>query len=170
VQAATPPPPRLVLYVENGEDEALLFERAVRRGGVGFELRILRSGGAALDYLRGHGEYSDRARFPLPQLVVLDWQMPGTPGSEVLRMIRANAETARTPVIVLSDSGAVEDIAESYQLAANCHVRKPLRVEDLLVIVRSFADEPGRSCAHLAPFCQFYRAGLCLGGQRRAGG
>ncbi len=169
VKAGSVQPSRLVLYVENGEDEALLFERAVQRSGAGFELCILRSGSAALDYLRGHGQFSDRSRFPLPQLVVLDWQMPEVSGSAVLRAIRARAETARTPVIVLSDSDAPEVIAESFGLAANCHLRKPLRVEELLVVVRSFAGDPGANCAHLSTFCQYFRAGLCLGGQRRAG-
>ena len=112
----------VLLLIEDDRDQVDVTARALRRAGLGVELRILRDGHEALVAL-GLEDSSDDGQ-PLPRAVFLDLKMPRVDGWEVLRRIRASPRTARLPVVVVSDSDRPEDVQLSYALGANSYLLK----------------------------------------------
>lgn len=86
-------------------------------------------------YLRGEGAFSDRAAHPLPDVLLLDLNMPGMNGFEVLEAIRREPSCKRLIVHVMSASSRELDIDRAYELGANSYVVKPGRVDDLVRFV-----------------------------------
>src|SRR4029079_11191724 len=97
-------PERLVvLLADDDRNEITLIRRAFQRLKAGFVVDVP-DGDNAVDYLRGHGNYSDRTLFPLPRMLVLDQWMPGLSGLDVLRWVRSDPKFQSLPVVVLTDS------------------------------------------------------------------
>ena len=127
-----------ILLVEDNEDDAFLMQRAMAEAQIVNPLQHVEDGQAAIDYLRGSGDYSDRDRFPLPMIVFLDLKLPLKNGHEVLAWIRGQPEFADLVVIVLTSSEEQVDIKRSYQLGANSYVVKPPTAEDLSKTAKAF--------------------------------
>jgi two-component system, response regulator len=113
----------IVLLVEDNEDDITLAKRAFQSNRLVRDLVVARDGHQALEYLFATGAHADRT---LPDVVLLDLKLPLIDGHEVLRRIRANDETRRLPVVVLTSSSESDDIAMSYDLGANSFIRKPI--------------------------------------------
>ena len=129
-----------ILLVEDSPDDVLFLTRAFRKAGVEHALHVAEDGQQALDYLAGNGEYGDRARHPLPLLVLLDLKSPYVPGLEVLRWIRSQAALKNVTVVVLTSSDHPADIKESYALGANSFLSKPSNPNELTELIRSMTD------------------------------
>jgi DNA-binding response OmpR family regulator len=87
-----PKEPYKILLVEDTDDDAFLFERALARVN-GFQvIRCVHDGYAAIAYLKGEGEFADRERFPAPDIVMLDLKLPGSDGFEVLQWAQRRAD------------------------------------------------------------------------------
>ena len=82
-------------------------------------------------YLKGENAFSDRAAHPFPDILLLDLNMPGMNGYEVLEAVRKDARYKRLIVHVLSASSRDLDIEKAYELGANSYVVKPTRVDEL---------------------------------------
>jgi CheY-like chemotaxis protein len=119
----------LILLVEDNPDDVDLTLRALSRGDPVSDVVVCRDGPEALDYLLGTGVWADAAVRPRPSLVLLDLKLPRIDGSEVLRRLRADARTRGLPVVVLTSSAEVCDIAECYRLGCNSYIRKPIDFE-----------------------------------------
>jgi CheY-like chemotaxis protein len=128
--------PKTVLLVDDSPDERLLFARAAQKSGVRYTLQTVTNGEEAVAYLSGYGEYSDRTRFPLPDLLVLDVNMPEMDGFETLEWVRKQAAWRWLPVVMFSTSTRREDIQKAYELTANSYVMKPTHLSGLLQIVK----------------------------------
>src|SRR5215204_6054511 len=100
-------------------------------------LRVVADGVEALAYLRQEGEYADA---PVPDLVLLDLNLPRKDGREVLAEIKADPRLRRVPVVVLTTSEAEEDVLRSYELHANAYVTKPVDFEQFVRVVRQIDD------------------------------
>jgi len=114
-----------VLYVEDEENDALFMQRAFGSNGMAGRLRVVGDGRAAIDYLSGSGQYSDRTKYPLPALVLLDLNLPQIPGFQVLEWIKNNPDYARLPVVVFSSSTREDDRVRARELGAEAFVAKP---------------------------------------------
>ena len=114
-----------ILLVEDDANDRYFFERAVKKAELTDALQVARDGHEAICYLSGTGDFADRARFPLPPLIVLDLSLPLKHGLEVLKWLRANRETQTTIVIVLTSSNADIDVDEAYRSGANSYLVKP---------------------------------------------
>jgi two-component system response regulator len=115
-----------ILLVEDNPDDEELTKRAFEVCKLSNEIVVVRDGMEALDYLFATGTHADRDPELLPQVVLLDLNLPKIDGLEVLRRIRADARTRRLPVVVLTSSSEERDIVQSYDLGANSFVRKPV--------------------------------------------
>ena len=117
---------RLILLVEDNDDDVELTLRALRRNRVANRVDVVRDGAEALDYLFATGSYSGRDVRDMPNLVLLDLKLPKVGGLEVLERLRADPRTRRLPVVILTSSNVESDLARSYDLGANSYIRKPV--------------------------------------------
>lgn len=130
---------RPVLLVDDDPDDRFIMNQAWHEAGVANPLMELADGAAALAYLAGTGDYADRARFPMPALVLLDISMPGYSGLDVLARVRASPETALLPVLMLTASAASEDVRRAYHLGANTYFVKPSSIEELTALLKTLS-------------------------------
>ena len=117
---------RLILLVEDNDDDVQLTLRALRLHHIANSVKVVQDGAEALDFLFCRGAYADRSPDELPQLVLLDLKLPKVPGLEVLKRLRAEPRTRRLPVVILTSSNVESDLAASYDLGANSYIRKPV--------------------------------------------
>lgn len=134
-----------VLLVEDNPADVRLTEEALRGGVLQSRLTVVEDGLEAMAYLRGDGVYAQRQ---LPDLVLLDLNLPRMDGRQVLREMQADDSLRVLPVIVLSTSSDGNDIRQAYQNGANCFVTKPLDVVSYFRIV-NLIEEFWGSAAHL---------------------
>ncbi|HZL17180.1 MAG TPA: response regulator [Polyangia bacterium] len=114
-----------ILLVEDSPDDAELALRAFAKSKIENRLVVAHDGVEALDSLFGTGAYAQSPP-EMPEIVLLDLNLPRLPGLEVLRRLRADARTKYLPAIVLTSSAHEQDILQSYDLGANSYVRKPV--------------------------------------------
>ena len=89
-------------------------------------------GDAALDYLAQRGEYQDAGSATRPSIIMLDLNLPGTDGYEVLSEIKQDADLKTIPVIVLTTSTDPRDIEGCYQAGANSYIQKPVNLQGFI--------------------------------------
>jgi two-component system response regulator len=117
---------RTVLLVENNPDDADLAQLAFEKQGIRHSLVVVSDGREAMNYLMGKGQYAERQRFPMPELVLLDLGMPGVSGFEILKMMRREAQLKDLPVTVFSGSDYLNDVNRAYLFGANSFLAKPI--------------------------------------------
>ena len=127
---------RAILLIEDNPDDEALTLRAFRMNNIRNEVVVASDGARALDYLFGTGEFAGRDVGDLPQVVLLDINLPKLHGLEVLRRIRADERTRTLPVVILTSSKEEQDLIESYRCGANSYVRKPVDFEEFVRAAR----------------------------------
>jgi two-component system response regulator len=130
-------PTAQILLVEDNPGDVLLVQEALKEARVGASLHVCRDGVDALDYLR-HGARNGETG--LPDLVLLDLNMPRMSGHELLAEVKGHPVLGRIPVVVLSTSTSEGDIRATYELHANSYVAKPLDLEMFMQAVRDIAS------------------------------
>ena|SRR5438552_7168721 len=128
--------PLTVLHVDDDSNDTVLLQAAARKAGAGFNLLNVSDGEQAMAYLNGLGAYADRARYPLPALILLDLKMPRLTGFEILKWIRQQPNLGKIPVLVLSGSQMQEDMQQAYAGGANSYFIKPLGFESLVGLIQ----------------------------------
>ncbi len=126
-----------ILFVEDNPGDVRLIREAFRDGKVLNHLSTVPDGLQALAFLRKQGSYAKAIR---PDLILLDLNLPGKDGREVLAEIKADANLRRIPVVIVTSSQAEEDILKSYNSYANCYVTKPVDLEKFVTVARSIED------------------------------
>jgi CheY-like chemotaxis protein len=117
---------KFILLIEDNPDDTALALRAFKRARIGNKIVCVDDGVEAVDFLFGQGAYAGRDIDQLPQLILLDLNMPRMNGLEVLQKIRETPHTRYLPVVVLTTSNEERDLLQSYDLGANSYVRKPV--------------------------------------------
>lgn len=138
--AASLPTPRTVLHIDDDPNDTELLKAAAREAKALFQIHNVEDGETAMAYLNGAGEYAERARYPLPHLVLLDLKMPRASGFELLKWIRAQPHLCRLPVVILSGSELHEDIRLAFHQGANSYLIKPLGFEALVTMIKDVGD------------------------------
>ena len=126
-----------VLLVEDNPGDARLTREALREGKLRNRIHHARDGVEALAFLRHEGEYRDA---PVPDIILLDLNMPRKDGREVLAEIKADPKLRFIPVVILTTSEAENDIVRSYELHANCYITKPVDLDKFTRIVHTIED------------------------------
>jgi CheY-like chemotaxis protein len=133
-------PLRPVLYAEDEDNDAFLMQRAFIKACVSNPLQIVVDGSAAIRYLTGTGEFTNRTKFPLPCLLLLDLNLPRQSGLEVLKWVREQESFRGLPAVILTSSSQDRDIGSAYALGANGYLVKPASSEKLIEIVKDLRD------------------------------
>ena len=125
--------PIQILLVEDDPGDVLITREALEQSKVANDLHCVSDGEEAIQYLRQEGEY---AGVGVPDLILLDLNLPRRDGREVLAEVKADPALRRIPVVVLTTSQAEEDVLRSYDLHANAYVTKPVDFEQFVRVVR----------------------------------
>jgi chemotaxis family two-component system response regulator Rcp1 len=112
-----------LLVVEDNASDIRLMKEAVHESKSATVIDFVNDGEKALAHLRGEAGYSERV---MPNIVVLDLNLPRKHGLEALAEIRADKDLSAIPVLVMTTSTAETDIRRAYELGANCYIVKPV--------------------------------------------
>lgn len=115
-----------ILIAEDSESDRMLIELGFERARFPFSVQFARDGICASEYLDGLGRYANRAKFPLPIILLTDLKMPRMDGFELLEWVRNHPTWHKLPVIVVTGSDQSEDWRHAMQLGANSYVVKDL--------------------------------------------
>jgi two-component system, response regulator len=127
---------RPILLVEDSADDVELTTLALAEAKITNPVVVAMNGVEALDYLFGTGAHAGRDAADQPVVVLLDIKLPLLSGIDVLRRMREDERTRRTPVVMLTSSKEQVDIAATYDLGANSYVQKPVDFENFVVAAR----------------------------------
>jgi len=127
----------LILLAEDNENDIVLFRRALKKAHIPNPLKVVRDGDEAVAYLEGDGKFSDRTKYPLPALLLLDIKMPRRDGFQVLKWIRKRRELDPLRVVVLTGSQDIYDRTRAYELGANSFIVKTLDSQTFAQLVES---------------------------------
>ena len=129
-----------ILLAEDDPGDQELTRRALRDDLVRTDLRVVEDGEEALEYLRREGAYADPTNSPRPELILLDLNMPRMNGRELLKILKANPDLCRIPVVVLTTSEQEADILRSYDLGCNSYIQKPVEMDQFVVAVQKLGQ------------------------------
>jgi len=119
-------PEYVILLVEDNASDEELTLRAFKKANIANKVVVTRDGSAALDYLFMRGSYANRDPREVPQVVLLDLNLPRLSGLEVLRAMRADDRTKLLPVVILTSSKEDRDLIGGYESGANSYIVKPV--------------------------------------------
>lgn len=126
-----------VLLIEDNPGDVRLTQEAFRDTGQDVILEVAMDGVEAVQYLRKEGPFSDKA---LPDLILLDLNLPKWEGRDVLRKIKTDEKLRHIPVVVLTTSNAAQDILDTYHLHANCFINKPVDFDSFFNVIEKIQE------------------------------
>jgi len=126
-----------ILVVEDNPADIRLMHEALKESGLTTVLHVATDGIHALDSLRRKQHQESKI---FPDLILLDLNLSGCQGFDLLSHIKTDPKLRRIPVIVLSSSSRQEDILKSYDLHANCYLRKPVDLEPFVDLIKSIEN------------------------------
>jgi CheY-like chemotaxis protein len=129
---------KLILIVEDYEDDAKLLHILLSQSGVTNDVRITLNAEDAINYLDGVPPFSNRGIYPLPSVVFVDLKLPGISGFELLRWMKNHPELKEIFVVVLSATGDLVSVQAAYSLGANSFLTKPCRPVDLENLIEAY--------------------------------
>jgi CheY-like chemotaxis protein len=130
----------LILLAEDSDDDVLLLERAFEKTKIDHQLVRVKDGEEALKYLMGEDEYSNRARYPFPSLLLLDLEMPKMNGMELLQRVRSIRTWKKLPIVILTISTYSPHVKRAYELGADSFITKPQQTTELVAALDQMAS------------------------------
>jgi CheY-like chemotaxis protein len=137
-----------VLLVEDDLNDIFLVQRAFKKARIINPLQVVTDGEKAIQYLQGRGNYTNRRAHPIPKLIVMDINMPGKSGFEVLEWLkRRDQPLHKIPIVIVSSSDNPDDITRAYDLGANAYMVKPMDFKEVEHLFQSITHYWGLECA-----------------------
>ena len=136
-----PVEPIRILLVEDDEADIMLAQRAFERANIWNKMDVVRSGQEALDYIYNQGNFTDRTKYPRPGLILLDLNLPGIDGREVLDKLHKDSHMKTIPVVIISTSDYERDIEFGRAREVQHYLIKPIQVDNIMetfTAIRSF--------------------------------
>ncbi len=133
-------PSRPILIIEDSPEDFEATVRAFKKSGLSNPIYHCEDGDDALDYLYQRGKYTDTEKSPRPGIVLLDLNLPGTDGREVLCEVKNDSDLRKIPVIVLTTSNDPKDIEHCYESGANSYICKPVNINGLIDSIQRLND------------------------------
>ena len=129
-----------ILLVEDNEDDYEAAVRSLKKSHFMNPVHWCKNGQDALDYLYHEGKYSDNPNVKTPDLILLDLNMPGVDGRQVLKHLKGDPEKCSIPVVVLTTSKDAKDVDKCYGMGASTYIQKPVDFEGLTKAIRTMKD------------------------------
>ena len=126
-----------ILMVDDNPADIDLTSEVLAQSNQHFHVNSVTDGAEAISFLRHQGKY---ASAPAPDLVVLDLNLPRRDGRQVLSDMKTDPALAKIPVVIFTTSQASSDISRSYELGANCYLKKPGNLAEFVAVVQSMAQ------------------------------
>jgi two-component system, chemotaxis family, response regulator Rcp1 len=126
-----------ILLVEDSLSDATLTIKSFQNIKIANNVHWVEDGETAMDYLRNQGAYQHTQR---PDLILLDLNLPGMDGREVLTEVKSDPNLKYIPIIVITTSADERDILRCYNLNASCYITKPIDVKDFINTVNLIQD------------------------------
>jgi chemotaxis family two-component system response regulator Rcp1 len=126
-----------LLMVEDNPGDVRLIQEALHDAPFLVKTSIARNGQQALDILGLSGEPGESG---LPDIILLDLNLPVRSGQEVLKLLKTDTRTKRIPVVIFSSSSLDKDVEQSYDNHANCYICKPANLDEYLEVIRTSFD------------------------------
>ncbi|MEZ4705123.1 MAG: response regulator [Bdellovibrionota bacterium] len=132
--------PNRILIVEDSKEDFMVIHRAFNRVGMVDALFHINNGDEALDYLHKEGKYRDSSTHVLPEMVILDLNLPGVDGREILKKMKGNTRLKKIPVIILTTSADESDVEACYTDGANSYIQKPVEFKGFIDAVEHIKE------------------------------
>ena len=129
-----------ILVVEDNLPDYQTVLRAFRKVGVNSPVYHCETGEDALDFIYRRNAYQSAETAPRPSLILLDLNLPGTDGRDVLKQLKNDDDLRSIPIVVFTTSNSEIDIEESYKSGANSYITKPVNIEKLYEVIEKFRD------------------------------
>lgn len=123
-----------ILLVEDNFGDVILTKKAFKNAKLANNITVAEDGSKALAILRREGEYRYA---PIPDIVLLDLNLPKKSGQDVLKEIKSDENLRKIPVVILTSSRAELDVVKSYNLYANSYIVKPVSLEKFIDVVKT---------------------------------
>jgi CheY-like chemotaxis protein len=134
------PQQQSILVVDDNEDDYEAVARAFKKVGLTIPVSLCTTGQTAMDFLNHTGAYTQMDKADKPQLIMLDLNMPGMDGFQVLQHIREDAGLRQIPVVIWTTSSNEKDIDTCYQMGANAYMQKPAIFDSLIQSVKRLKE------------------------------
>ena len=121
-----------ILLVEDDEADILLAQRAFERANIWNKIDVVRNGQEALDFLDNQNAYADKTKYPKPGVILLDLNLPGIDGREVLNRVSSDPELKSIPVVIVSTSDYERDIEHGRAHGVEHYIIKPIQVDNIM--------------------------------------
>lgn len=125
-------PNQPILLIEDSPEDFEATVRAFKKSGLKNPIIRCEDGDGALDYLYRRGHWTDPEKSPRPGVILLDLNLPGTDGREVLTEIKKDDQLRHIPVIVLTTSNDRRDVEACYHAGANSYIQKPVDMDGFM--------------------------------------
>lgn len=129
--------PARILLVEDNQGDVVLTRRAFQEARIANQLFVAMTGEEAIAMLNKEGDY---AEFEVPDLILLDLNLPQMSGQGVLKIIKNDIKLKHIPIVILSSSSAEQDVLGSYNLYANGYVVKPVSLENFNAVIKKLEE------------------------------
>jgi two-component system response regulator len=124
-----------ILLIEDNPGDVRMIKEGLKDSRIINRISVVEDGEAAMEFLFRKGRFMEA---PIPDIILLDLNLPKKDGREVLAEIKRNESLKRIPVVVLTSSRAEQDITMTYELHANCYLTKPLDLSEFTAMIQSF--------------------------------
>jgi len=130
----------VILIADDDEEDRMLTEEALEEIQMASNLQFVEDGEEALNYLHNSGKFTDKNKFPIPHLILLDLNMPKKDGRDVLAEIKQHERLKKIPVVILTTSNSGEDIRNMYSAGVNSYITKPVSYQGMLDAMSSLKN------------------------------
>lgn len=127
----------VVLMIEDNPVDVLLIKEAMSYTKILNDLHVFENGLEAIAFLSKQGEH---VQAPRPDIILLDLNLPGMKGNEILYKIKHDIELQSIPIIIFSSSDTTHDVNHAYDNYANCYIKKPVDFNGYTKIIRGIYD------------------------------
>ena len=129
-----------ILVVDDNDEDVMAVLMALRNAGVQNPVQTVSDGDLAMAYLKGDGAFSNRDKFPMPGILLLDLKMPRVAGFQVMEWLRTQPQFKKLLIIILSGHNELREVQEAYKLGAHSFLIKPCTANDIGNLMRWFSE------------------------------